>query len=95
MPSVYLIPGELEKQGLSKIIQKHLGLVVPSNCVDSWDSLAKKMVEVKCNGVNNKINIGVCGKYTTLGDSYASIVEALHHCSANLGVNVCISFGLS
>jgi CTP synthase len=49
------------------------------------------MVDVKCNGERNKIKIGVCGKYTALGDSYASIVEALHHCSANLDVNVCIS----
>jgi CTP synthase len=50
------------------------------------------MVEVKCNGGKNKINIGICGKYTALGDSYASVVEALHHCSANLDVDVCVSF---
>ena len=91
VPSVYLIPGELEKQGTRSILEKKLHLRVLPNGFNEWNKLAQKMVDVKCNGERNKIKIGVCGKYTALGDSYASIVEALHHCSANLDVNVCIS----
>jgi len=88
--SVYLIPGELEKQGVRKIISEKLNLDIPEDGIPNWNKLAQKMVEVKCCAVPNKINIGICGKYTALGDSYASVVEALHHCSANLNVEVCI-----
>jgi CTP synthase len=91
VPSVYLIPGELEKQGFVKTLEKKLHLRINTSPLDNWDKLAKRMVENKCNGNGNKVNIGICGKYTALGDSYASIVEALHHCSANLDVDVCIS----
>jgi CTP synthase len=86
-----LIPGELEKQGVRSIIEKKLRLKIPSNGFSEWNNLALKMVDAKACAEKNKINIGVCGKYTALGDSYASIVEALHHCSANLGVEVCVS----
>ena len=88
--SVYLIPGELDKQGVRQIISEKLNLDVPEDGIPNWNKLAAKMVEVKCCAVPNKIHIGICGKYTALGDSYASIVEALHHCSANLNVEVCI-----
>ncbi|MFA6269449.1 MAG: CTP synthase (glutamine hydrolyzing) [archaeon] len=91
VPSVYLIPGELETQNFNKLIEKKLHLHIKQDGFSSWNKLAQKMVEVKCNGNGNKIHIGICGKYTALGDSYASVVEALHHCSANLNVDVCIS----
>ncbi len=83
--SVYLIPAELEKQGLIEVLEKKLGLKI-NNGFSEWEKLAVKMVNAKSSG--KKITIGVCGKYTALGDSYASIVEALHHCSANLDVQV-------
>ena len=91
VPSVYLIPGELEKQNFAKLLEKKLHLHVKSDHIGTWHGLAKKMVDVKCNGQKNKLQIGICGKYTALGDSYASVVEGLHHCSANLDVDVCVS----
>jgi len=39
----------------------------------------------------NKISHRICGKYTALGIPMQSVVEALHHCSANLHVDVCVS----
>ena len=33
-----------------------------------------------------KIKIGICGKYTKLGDSYASVIEAIKHSAANFNV---------
>jgi len=32
---------------------------------------------------NREITIAMCGKYTKLEDSYASIIESFHHCSAH------------
>jgi CTP synthase len=48
------------------------------------------MVELK--GDDKTVTIGICGKYTALEDSYASVVEALNHCSPNLNVGVNIEF---
>ncbi len=78
--SVYLIPGELKKQGFDKLLEKKLRLRTDHSGLKEWNDLAEKM----CHINKEKIKIGVCGKYTALGDSYASIVEALRHCSANL-----------
>jgi CTP synthase len=82
--SVYLIPSELKKQGLEKIIENKLRMKFGCHDCKNWDKLAKKM----CNSYEEKINIGICGKYTALGDSYASVVEALRHSSANLDVGL-------
>jgi CTP synthase len=82
--SVYLIPSELRKQNLDKIIEKKLGIVADENKSKKWDELAKKMD----NGFTKRVTIGVCGKYCALGDSYASIVEAIRHSAANLEVGV-------
>jgi CTP synthase len=35
-----------------------------------------------------EITVAICGKYTKLGDSYASIIESLNHCSAHLGCKI-------
>ena len=87
VPSVYLIPSELKKQGFEKVLARKLRFEVKTNHeFDEWDHLAQKMIGcIKCK---ERITIGVCGKYTALGDSYASIVEALHHCSAQLGIGI-------
>jgi CTP synthase len=89
--SVYLIPGELEKQGFVKILEKKLNLKIKEDSFSSWNNLAQKMIETKkCE--NNLLRIGICGKYTALNDSYASVVEALHHAAANLNTHVCVEF---
>ncbi len=82
--SVYLIPGELRKQGMEKLIEKKLRMKFDCNDCSLWDKLAKKM----SNGHEQKVRIGICGKYTALGDSYASVVEALRHSSANLDIGM-------
>jgi len=82
--SVYLIPGELRKQGMEKIVENKMRMKFNCNDCSLWDKLAKKM----CNGHEKRIKIGICGKYTALGDSYASVVEALRHSSANLDIGL-------
>ncbi|MCX6803882.1 MAG: CTP synthase (glutamine hydrolyzing) [Candidatus Diapherotrites archaeon] len=94
VPSVYLLPGELESQGMTKVLEEWAckKLCKVKSVGSKWNELAEKMVELKNNGHEKKLKIGICGKYTALGDSYASVVEALHHSSANLGVHVGIDF---
>lgn len=89
VPSVYLIPGELEKQGLVGVLEKRLGIkLCPGDC-DSWNLLANRMIEADSK---KQVKIAICGKYTKLGDSYASVVEAVRHAAANLNVHPQIEF---
>ncbi|MBC8494826.1 CTP synthase (glutamine hydrolyzing) [archaeon] len=84
--SVYKIPLVFEQQGMSKIICQKLDICVKPK-LDKWESLVKKLY----NG-GKTLNIAICGKYTNLEDSYASVVEALYHSAANLDCKVNISF---
>lgn len=81
--SVYLLPRELRKQNLDKIIEDKLKIKFECNDCLVWDNLAKKM-----NNSKKEINIGICGDHTDLSDSYASIIETLKHCSANLNIGL-------
>ncbi len=42
----------------------------------------------RLESLENKITIGITGKYTSLRDSYASIIHALEHSGVHLGVNI-------
>ena len=79
---VYEIPLAFEKQGLSQLVARRLNMPVKVD-LERWRCLIKKK-EV----ATMEIVIGIAGKYTSLEDSYASIVEALKHCEANLGVKI-------
>jgi CTP synthase len=68
---------------LLKVVNKKFGFDIKEE-ENNFDKLAKKLVEKK----NKKINIGICGKYSALEDSYASVIEALNHASANLAVDI-------
>jgi CTP synthase len=87
--SIYLIPHELEKQGFVEVIEKKLGVKLCSEDCDSWNKLANKMIEVDSK---KRVRIAICGKYTKLGDSYASVVEAVRHAAANFNVHPVIEF---
>ncbi len=93
--SVYIAPLKLKEQGFLKVLDEKLGLKLgkkDDDAIFKWEKLAKQMVEAKSGSAAKEINIGICGKYTALGDSYASIVEALNHSAANLDSKVKISF---
>lgn len=79
---VYEIPLKFEEQGISQLIARKLNMMVKVD-LSKWKCLIEKRQSAK-----NEIVIGIAGKYTSLEDSYASIVEALRHCEANLGVRV-------
>ncbi len=87
--SVYLLPGIFHEQGITKVIERKLKMKV-KNGFEKWDKLAKKIVDKSCE--NKCVTIGICGKYTALGDSYASVVEALRHSAANLDVTIKTNF---
>ncbi|MBC8500510.1 MAG: CTP synthase (glutamine hydrolyzing) [Nanoarchaeota archaeon] len=84
--NVYKIPLNFESEGISKIINKCLRIKVRLR-MRKWRQLVKNMDEAEI-----PVHIAICGKYTRLEDSYASVVEALFHSSAHLKCKMEISF---
>ncbi|MDB5047262.1 MAG: synthase [Fibrobacteres bacterium] len=84
--SVYEIPLIYEKEGLPELLHNALGIYSPPD-LRQWDTWVSN---IKNNQVNPRktVTIALCGKYTTLEDSYASVVEALTHCGAHLNCKV-------
>lgn len=75
---IYEIPFVFEKEGLPEIIHKKLNIYSPPD-LSKWEELIYNL-----RHPDKEITIAICGKYTRLGDSYASILEAFRHCSAHL-----------
>lgn len=74
---LYEVPSLYRKQGVLDILCKRLGLAIP-------EENQKKTLTHK----DKEITIGICGKYTKLHDSYASISHALQHGGRVMGVKV-------
>ncbi|BCR21994.1 CTP synthase (glutamine hydrolyzing) [Borrelia sp. HM] len=84
VPTIYEIPICFYKQRLHEILGSRLKI----NVKPKIDSLNRLVNVISKNLVSPKkiVNIAICGKYTELGDSYASIFESLTHVSANLDI---------
>ena len=78
---IYKLPLVLDGQGLGDYICKRLNVRCRAPNWSSWESVIKKYKNMK-----RPVRILMCGKYVRLIDSYKSIVEAIHHAAAELGV---------
>ncbi len=87
VPSIYLIPKMLEKSRLDEQTIDLLGLRSRVNCDyearDKWEEYVNKILSER-----KEVVVGITGKYTSLRDSYASIIKALEHAGVHLGVSV-------
>jgi CTP synthase len=79
---IYEIPVIFEQEGLPAIIHKKLHIYSPPD-LGKW---REYIHNIRCP--SREITVGICGKYTKLADSYASIVEAFHHCCAHFGCKI-------
>jgi len=86
---IYEVPLILNAQGLSKLLMKRLELSVSRDSPDlsAWVEFVNNLK----NPVK-ELKIALVGKYTSLRDSYLSILEALKHASAKLKVKVNIKW---
>ena len=75
---IYEIPLVFEEEGLPGILHKKLHIYSPPD-LRKWKQLVNNLREPK-----KEITVAMCGKYTKLEDSYASIIESFNHCSAHL-----------
>jgi len=83
---IYEIPIVFEKEGIAEIIHKKLSIYSPPD-LRRWKELIDNIRNPK-----RQITVAICGKYTKLEDSYASIIESLNHCSAHLGCRIALKW---
>ena len=73
MESIYQVPLALIEQNVHFILSKRLYLQ-KSLDTRKWDTL-----ENKIGSLRRTVKIGILGKYTSLNDSYKSLLESLFH----------------
>lgn len=83
VPSVYEVPLLMEKRGLDSVIVKRLGLKPGRRKNSKWNALVATIKKQK-----PKLPIAMVGKYTTMLDTYASLVEALKAACWQNGVDL-------
>ncbi len=90
--NIYEVLINFERDDLSRLILKKLGLKYQKTDLNEWYDLVEKIKNAK-----EKVKIGVVGKYFGTGDfilsdSYISVIEALKHACYQLGVKPEISW---
>ena len=79
--TIYKIPILFEEQGLLDLLGKKLKFKVKPDHAE-WKRLVGNI------HTGPQVTIAVCGKYTRLEDSYASVIEALTHAASHLGCTI-------
>ena len=96
LPSIYLLPTALREAGIdSEVVQLlDLGARVNSareaKAASQWQRFTEGLQLT--GGADRQVTIGITGKYTSLRDSYASIIKALEHASVANGCGVDIKW---
>jgi CTP synthase len=91
--SIYMIPAMLREVGLDfevarlLKIEDRIDLRNERKAWLKWCDFTDKM-----SRINRKATIGITGKYTSVRDSYASIINALEHAGIALGCDVKIKW---
>ncbi|MBQ2603130.1 MAG: CTP synthase, partial [Oscillospiraceae bacterium] len=73
----------LEKQNISSVVCRELGLDAPEPDLSEWAEMVERVRAPK-----KKVTVGLVGKYTELHDAYLSVAEALRHAGCALGAEV-------
>jgi CTP synthase len=79
VPAVYQIPLVFEDEGLTEIVHKRLTIYSPPQLLE-WRNLVDRLLAP----TGPQIRVAICGKYTNLHDSYASVIEAVRHSGAHI-----------
>ncbi|HSU72331.1 MAG TPA: CTP synthase (glutamine hydrolyzing) [Candidatus Binatia bacterium] len=80
--NIYEIPILFKQEGMLKLIQDKFKFD-DAEGLGIWETLVNNLRTPKCEAT-----IAICGKYTELRDSYASVIEALTHAGAHIAAKV-------
>ena len=86
MESIYSLPLLFDEQGVDELVAEKLGLPERHEGLEDWNRRVENILSEPI------AEIAICGKYTDMDDSYASVEEALKHAAADLGGSVKISY---
>lgn len=91
--SASLVPDMIQDAGLDESVLRILNLDKHNNSFLQSGGTDRYAFKLQC-AVNsgNKVKIGIAGKYTSLRDSYASIIHAFEHSAVACGVNASIEW---
>ena len=83
--TLYEVPLLLEKEGLSNVVCRKLGLGSLRPDMTEWAAMVQKIKQV-----HRHVEIALVGKYTGLRDAYLSVAEALFHAGTACDAEVSI-----
>src|SRR3954447_16140487 len=82
-PNIYMVPLQMQEQGLDRLVCDRLGLVTGPPDMREWEAVVERIREA--DGV---VKIALVGKYVQLQDAYLSVVEALNHSAIHHGTRL-------
>lgn len=86
LDNIYSIPLKFLEQDFDLILQEKLGLQQEKVDLENWREITENMQK------DSVARIAICGKYTGMDDTYASVEEALKHAAAHNGGSVEIEY---
>jgi len=83
VPDVYLVPEELQAEGLDELVVSKLGISAGPAELGEWAELTDRVRRLE-----GEVQIALVGKYVKLQDAYLSVHEALKHAGIHHGCRV-------
>jgi CTP synthase len=81
--TIYQVPLMLEESGLGRYLVEQLGLEAPRADLTSWERLVERTLSAE-----DRVLVGIAGKYVALPDAYISVTESLRHAAVAHGVGL-------
>ncbi len=72
--TIYEVPLQYHKEGFDDQVCRHFGVDDRRPDLSRWESIVRRIMQP-----DGEVNVAIVGKYTTLHDSYKSLMEALTH----------------
>jgi CTP synthase len=72
--SIYEVPLMLQRERVDELVCRQLHLDAPAANMTHWQDILRKIIAPQ-----NRVRIGVVGKYIELQDAYKSVYEAISH----------------
>ncbi len=83
LPSIYQVPLALAQEGFDQKLLRRLDLGCAEQDLGAWQDFVRRL-----ENCEQRVRIGIVGKYVELKDAYLSITEALRHAGAAVGTKV-------
>ncbi len=83
VPNIYAVPLALHDAGLDDVVCRELQLDAAPAELGDWRAMVDEMMSPE-----DRVTIGIVGKYVDLPDAYLSVVEALNHAGRTSRVDV-------